>query len=555
MNTNTFRKRLSVWCFFLAFLAQTIVMGKSLGDWEKSDSTNLKTADSALIKKEKVKISLLPANSDNRILLLGMANSSSSDDRILFLRALLRSGEIANYSHWFLPFQPYGISLLKQFLLTGDTFAKVAITGIYNENPEEMDSLLVELRSFAIANPEIVKRWVIKTSYPTLNDSERGYTLALKGFFDRPKEMGGKDLAEIPYSIRYQVEALLANAMFSYYNILDDKEGADYNLGYLDANFHYTATFQEFARAFDSLNSVFKAWLPPADFSEVSNLIGYYNKSIQTNEAQNDGLFYYLDSRNEMVNSVGKILSESAKNSVVIMAPHEELVVNDKKVGFESILKGLLQLGINTNQTKRLFSFSGSHATNIYFPADSTVFLNFDNDIISNFRDEIFPDIGEDDEEDGYFGDYFLFGFKSKDTSDLVYRHLIQDFYREYEKIQPIRLELNNSHISFKAKDSDHTGIETFALLSIDLQVENTLSDTALLLNESDWNSNYPIDDIANYVETDVPKLRHSSAQIEIAYSFCPIGRPKNLVVFWIKFFLRMVWGLWVLRWATAELP
>ena len=118
------------------------------------DSLKMGT-DSAKSEKPKKTISMLPASVDNKLVLLGMSNTSESevDNRFLLLSALVRSGDLEKTTHWYLPMQPYGISLLKQYITTGDTFASVSLKGIYNENAQQLDTLLKELRGIYLKNP------------------------------------------------------------------------------------------------------------------------------------------------------------------------------------------------------------------------------------------------------------------------------------------------------------------------------------------------------------------------------------------------------------------
>ncbi len=483
-----------------------------------SDTAVTGSTDSSAIKPKR-SVSLLSEKSENRLVLLGMSSSDADhDNRILLLTAMLRSGDLEKMTHWYLPMQPYGISLLKQYITTGDTFSKIAMLGIYNENMEPMDSLLSELRRLYLKNPESVNKWVIKTCYPTLNDSERGYSLALKKYFDKP---------EIPFSIRYQVEGLLANAMYSYYRILDDMDDensdVDYNMGYLDANFDYYETFKAFSNAFDSLKSQFKAWLPPAEFVEVEELLGLYKNSIKTNQRKNDGLFYYIDTRNQMEKEIVGLLNASKSNRIMLLAPTEELVLNDKKVGFESIVKGLLAKGVPKNWITRIFTFSGSGETHISLTGlkDSAEFAKMNSELLSGSV--------ENDEEEGYFADYFLFGLKSKISQDTTYKAFMGMMFRESKKYLSEEYELTNSHVSIKANDADQSGISTLALMpsnSFSVLMNMAEADNFDEDSEYAWDTaaaypGYGQDPwVSNYQREDVPKLRHSSAQIEIAYSF-----------------------------------
>ncbi len=481
---------------------------------------SLKTGtDSTQSGKPKKTISMLPASADNKLVLLGMSNSSGSDldNRFLLLSALVRSGDLEKTTHWYLPMQPYGISLLKQYITTGDTFASISLKGIYNENAQQLDTLLKELRGMYLKNPAVVNRWVIKTCYPTLNDSERGYALALKRYMDKP---------EIPAAIRYQVESLLANAMFSYYRILDDMDdeddNVDFNMGYLDANFDYYETFKAFANSFDSLKPQFKSWLPADEFAEVSTLLDYYKKSIKTNQRENDGLFYFLDSRNELVNEIAGLVSSSAPNKVIVIAPTEELIINDKKIGFVSILKGLIDKGVSKNKICRLFTFSGSLEEKVTIQKNSSEDVLFE----SNYESLLTNTNLSDDEDGGYFADYFLFDIKSKDAKDSSLIKAKSIIYQEYKKYISTDYELTNSFLAFPAKDGDNSGIATYAVMPG--QVEDVAMDTASANSgwgfgeeeDGDWTSNSDDYESRNYQFNEIPKIRHASAQIEFAYSY-----------------------------------
>ena len=487
--------------------------GSAVGDTLKIVS------DSAITAKPKKTVSMLPATADNKLVLLGMSNSSRSelDNRFLLLSALVRSGDLEKTTHWYLPMQPYGISLLKQYVTTGDTFASVSLKGIYNENVQQLDTLLKELRGMYLKNPELVNRWVIKTCYPTLNDSERGYALALKRYMDKP---------EIPAAIRYQVESLLANAMFSYYRILDDMDDedddVDFNMGYLDANFDYYETFKAFANGFDSLKPQFKSWLPAAEFAEVSDLLDYYKKSINTNQRTSDGLFYFLDSRNELVKEIADLVSSSAPNKVVVIAPTEELILNDKKIGFVSILKGLLDKGVSKNKISRLFTFSGSLEDKVTIqknPSEDVLFYSRYESLLTNTN-------LSDDEDGGYFADYFLFDIKSKDAEDSSLIKAKSMIYQEYKKYISSDYELTNSFLAFPAKDGDNSGIATYAVMPG--QVDDVAMDTASTNSgwgfgeeeDGDWTSNLDDYESRNYQLNEIPKIRHATAQIEFAYSY-----------------------------------
>ncbi len=482
------------------------------------DSLKMGT-DSAKSEKPKKTISMLPASVDNKLVLLGMSNTSESevDNRFLLLSALVRSGDLEKTTHWYLPMQPYGISLLKQYITTGDTFASVSLKGIYNENAQQLDTLLKELRGIYLKNPEVVNRWVIKTCYPTLNDSERGYALALKRYMDKP---------EIPAAIRYQVESLLANAMFSYYRILDDMDDEDddidFNMGYLDANFDYYETFKAFANGFDSLKPQFKSWLPAQEFIEVSDLLDYYKKSTKTNQRDNDGLFYFLDSRNELVKEIAGLVSSSVPNKVIVIAPTEELILNDKKIGFVSILKGLLDKGVSKNKICRLFTFSGSLEEKVTIQKNSTEDVLFEGKYESILTNSNLSD----DEDEGYFIDYFLFDIKSKDAEDSSLIKAKSLIYEEYKKYISTDYELTNSFLAFPAKDGDNSGIATYAVMPG--HVDDFPMDTASTSSgwdwedreEGNWSSNWDDYESKNYQLNEIPKIRHASAQIEFAYSY-----------------------------------
>ena len=435
-------------------------------------------------------------------------DDSDDDERMKFIGSMVENGDVLKFKYLYLPMQPYGVELLRQFVATGDTFAKQSVIYLYGESGDfstefnaKIDSILVQWRRLYQANEVVGKNWVWKSSFPKIRDYERGYSLACKNLLTHS--------VEPPVRIKYQVDALISNAVYVYY----DEMSSSVDELEVDAAFSVVGTFYTFAKGYDTLRAEFKAWLPPAQFEKFNEMVEMYLLGDQFFGKKSKELFSTLNRRESMMQEVALV---SKTSPVLLVVPGQEAVVNNKKMGIQSYLKTLLGLGVDPKKMHRWIQVWNPDAEGGTFESymlDSVDLNNPDKLILRSTVDTssvwvsrsecYFPDSTEDE---NWQNVYFLHGFKSANRM---------------EKLKELALKdtgTSSSYIAFAMTDgADSVGVGvSYVFESSFFSNVEVATDSAMVydevVDEMIWEDRN--NDMPTYYDHQVPKLRHSNLQL-----------------------------------------
>lgn len=476
--------------------------------WFQGDTIAEKLSDSVAKtpRRIKPKQSFLTENAMPQIGLLGYADLDDDDQRVKIMNTMVENGDLLKFRYLYIPMQPYGVELLRQYVTTGDTFSKSCIGYLYGENDEsasineQLDSMLTKWRNLYVTHEAVAKNWVWKSSFPKIRDYERGYSLACKNLLTHS--------VVPPNRIKYQVDALISNAMFTYYDEMSDtKEDMD-----VDAAYSIVGTFYTFAKAYDTLKNDFKSWLPADQFEHFNEMVEMYLMGDRFFGKKSHELFLTLDRRATVVK---EIVNSSKISPVLLIAPAQDIVVNDKKMGIPSYLKELLNAGVQSAKIHRWIqykfdedNYSNKLKTDYYLLEDTfsvKVVLAFPNDTskILVVDESIYIPATYDENWQNIF---FLESVQGKSKKELITAMAIAD------------TTYSNSFVGYTVADAaDSVKVPTTFITTKRFADKGVYSPE---INEGIFDEEYVYDgedntDIPNVYDAEsIPKMRHSNVQL-----------------------------------------